>query len=170
GYTAGGMEYGEECFCGDKRDTWERGSSPAPEAECNIVCSGDPRYICGGGARLSWYSWDDEPIAKWTYAQGDAAGEYKMLVPGVVVPLIATMGVNGKVQFLEKHMTGPENSTGAYEFDPSLENAPFPSMYRTMNVKTDVFCAAGVTLPDKVGRQLNIGGWSGESTFGVRLY
>ena len=37
-------------------------------------------------------------------------------------------------------------------------------------VKTDVFCSAGLVLPDKVGRQINIGGWSVESTFGVRLY
>ena len=39
-----------------------------------------------------------------------------------------------------------------------------------MHVKTDVFCAAGLTLPDKVGRQLNVGGWSGPATYGVRLY
>lgn len=37
-------------------------------------------------------------------------------------------------------------------------------------VKTDVFCAAGLTLPDKAGRQILVGGWSGISTFGVRLY
>ena len=39
-----------------------------------------------------------------------------------------------------------------------------------MHVQTDVFCLAGITLPDKVGRQINIGGWSGASTFGIRIY
>lgn len=39
-----------------------------------------------------------------------------------------------------------------------------------MNVKSDVFCGASLTLPDKVGRQLNIGGWANDATFGVRLY
>lgn len=56
-----------------------------------------------------------------------------------------------------------------------------------MHVDTDIFCAppslhflvvlltrltgsAGVVLPDKAGRQLNIGGWSLESTFGLRFY
>lgn len=39
-----------------------------------------------------------------------------------------------------------------------------------MHVKSDVFCSAGLTLPDKVGRQLNVGGWSANSLFGVRLY
>lgn len=35
---------------------------------------------------------------------------------------------------------------------------------------TDVFCAAGLILPDKGGRQLTVGGWNGDSNFGVRLY
>jgi len=39
-----------------------------------------------------------------------------------------------------------------------------------MHVKTDVFCAGSVILPDKAGRQLNVGGWSFDSTFGVRLF
>lgn len=43
-------------------------------------------------------------------------------------------------------------------------------------LETDVFCAAGLTLPDKAGRQLTAGGWTGDaatqsgSTWGVRLY
>ena len=39
-----------------------------------------------------------------------------------------------------------------------------------MHVKTDVFCSASLTLPDKAGRQINVGGWSLDSTFGIRLY
>jgi hypothetical protein len=35
---------------------------------------------------------------------------------------------------------------------------------------TDTFCSAGFTLPDKAGRQITVGGWAGESNFGVRLY
>jgi hypothetical protein len=35
---------------------------------------------------------------------------------------------------------------------------------------TDVFCAAGLTLPDKAGRQLTVGGWNADSNWGVRLY
>jgi hypothetical protein len=92
-----------------------------------------------------------------------------MFIGGVVIPLITTTGVNGKVTFVEKHGTGPPNSTGAYELDPSLADHPNLA-WREMNVKTDVFCSAGLTLPDKVGRQINVGGWSLDSTFGVRLY
>jgi hypothetical protein len=39
-----------------------------------------------------------------------------------------------------------------------------------MHVKSDIFCSAGLVLPDKVGRQLNVGGWALESTYGIRLY
>jgi len=39
-----------------------------------------------------------------------------------------------------------------------------------MHVKTDVFCSAGLTLPDKAGRIINVGGWANPSTTGIRLY
>ena len=93
----------------------------------------------------------------------------QFLIGGIVIPLISTYGVNDKIQFVEKFGTGPPNSTGAYELDVTLAN-DFNLAWRTMHVKTDVFCSAGVVLPDKAGRQINIGGWSLESTYGVRLY
>jgi hypothetical protein len=86
-----------------------------------------------------------------------------------VVPLIATVGINDKVTFLEKGGTGFPNSTGAYELDLSLVSN-FSAAWREMHVKTDVFCSGSIILPDKAGRQLNVGGWSLKSTFGVRLY
>lgn len=55
----------------------------------------------------------------------------------------------------------------------------YPELLRTINTNfenyrnemiTDVFCAAGLILPDKGGRQLTIGGWNGDSNFGIRLY
>ena len=39
-----------------------------------------------------------------------------------------------------------------------------------MHVKTDVFCSAALVLPDKAARILNVGGYSSQSTFGLRLY
>ena len=62
------------------------------------------------------------------------------------------------------------NTTGAFELDLSLVDN-FDAAWRELNgVKTDVFCAGSVTLPDKIGRQINVGGFSGESTFGLRLF
>ena len=91
------------------------------------------------------------------------------MIGGVIVPLIATPGVNGKVTFLEKWGTGPPNTTGAYELDLNLLNN-FTAAWRPMHVQTDVFCSGGLTLPDKVGRQINIGGWANDATYGIRLY
>ena len=85
-------------------------------------------------------------------------------------PLLATVGINGKVSFLEKGGTSElRNSTGAYELDLSLVD-DFDLAWREMHVKTDVFCSGAVVLPDKAARILNVGGWSLTSTFGVRLY
>ncbi|KAL8930749.1 MAG: hypothetical protein Q9208_000290 [Pyrenodesmia sp. 3 TL-2023] len=173
GYMAAGMEYGIECYCGDVVDIETKGGTLKPESECKTTCPGDPRYFCGSGSRLTYYEWSlTDPLYKWDYPSGNAAGSYKFLVPGVVVPLITTVGINGKIMFLEKAGTGPANSTGAFELDPSLiGSGDYLTAWRTLRGhKTDVFCSAGLTLPDKAGRQITIGGWSGTSTFGVRLY
>lgn len=93
----------------------------------------------------------------------------KFLIGGLVVPLVATVGINGKVNFLEKLGTGFPNSTGAYELDLSLVD-DFDHAWRALHVHSDVFCSGSLILPDKSARQLNVGGWSLTSTFGVRLY
>lgn len=167
----GAMEYGEECYCGDLDDFTNGGSKAAPTTDCNVACPGDSDYLCGGGNRLTWYQWTGTPLYKWTYATGNAAGSYKQLMGGVCIPLLTTLGTNNKYQFVEKYGTGEDNSTGAYELDLSKASTPgLGGAWREMHVKTDVFCSAGLTLPDKVGRQINIGGWSGDSLFGIRLY
>ena len=135
-----------------------------PAGDCNTACSGDPTYICGGGNRISYYTWTGTSLTNWAKPTGAAAGQYSFFVGGVVVPLITQHGINGKITFVEKYGTGPPNSTGSYELDPSQKT------WRPLHVKTDVFCSAGLILPDKGGRQINIGGWSGDSTYGVRLY
>ncbi|KAI1640310.1 hypothetical protein F4809DRAFT_591116 [Biscogniauxia mediterranea] len=170
GYAAAGMEYGEECYCGDPIDVTIAGAAITPESDCNVVCAGNASAICGGGSRLSMYFWTGEtPLYVFNYPQGNDAGTYSNLVGGVVTPLMTMQSITGKVTFLEKWGTGAANSTGAYELDLSqLDN--FDAAWRTMHLKTDVFCSAGLVLPDKAGRQLTIGGWSLDSTYGVRLY
>lgn len=163
------MEYGRECYCGDASDLAAHNSVPEPEADCNVPCTGNASYICGGGNRISYYTWTGNPLYTWHQPQGLLAGAYEFLIGGVVIPLITSAAVNGKVTFVEKWGTGPPNSTGAYELDLS-EISNFTAAWRPMHVKTDVFCSAGLTLPDKAGRQINIGGWSGDSTYGIRLY
>ena len=169
GYMSGGMEYGQECYCGDASGLAIGNSTPEPESDCNIACSGNASYICGGGNRISYYTWTGTPIYTWHQPQGVMAGAYEFLIGGVVIPLITSPAINGKITYVEKWGTGPPNSTGAYELDLSELNN-FTAAWRPMHVKTDVFCSASLTLPDKAGRQINVGGWSDDSTYGVRLY
>ena len=116
---------------------------------------------------LQYYKWNGV-MNDWKTPSN--IGRYEFFVPGVVVPLLITLGINNKVSFVEKFGTSEfPNSTGAYELDLSLVN-DFEKTWRTMHVKSDVFCSASIVLPDKGARQLNIGGWSLDSTKGVRLY
>ncbi|KAK1545521.1 WSC domain-containing protein [Colletotrichum paranaense] len=171
GYMAAGLEYGEECYCGDPANIVTQKAAFVDDSECNIVCPGNRSSICGGGARLSTYFWTGTtPLYSWNFGTDAAsAGVYENLIGGVTIPLMTMETITGKVSFLEKFGTGPPNSTGAYELDLSLV-PDISKAWREMHVKTDIFCSAGITLPDKAGRQLNIGGWSGDSTYGVRLY
>ena len=78
----------------------------------------------------------------------------KYLIGGLVVPLIATVGINNKVTFLEKHGTSEyNNSTGAYELDLSLVDN-YQLAWREMHVQTDVFCSGSIVLPDKGARSV----------------
>lgn len=171
GYHAAGLEYGKECYCGDPANIPTRASQKVDDRQCNVPCSGNPSVLCGGGNLLTTYFWKGDPFYTWNFpAPGSPdAGSYEFLIGGVCVPLMTSQAITGKVTFLEKWGTGPPNSTGAYELDLSLVD-DFKSAWRTMHVKTDIFCAGGLTLPDRAGRQINVGGWSGSSLYGVRLY
>jgi len=167
GYPAAGLEYSQECWCGDISDIQKNGGVLGADSECSMPCDGDPYHICGGVQRLTVYTHTD-PLDVWHTPAN--TGRYEFLIGGLVIPLIATVGINNKVTFLEKSGTSPfPNSTGAYELDLSLVG-DYKKAWREMHVKSDVFCAASLILPDKAGRQINIGGWSLDSTKGVRLY
>ncbi|KAH9004837.1 copper radical oxidase [Lactarius deliciosus] len=169
GYPAAGME-NDECWCGDVADITDNGGKTAAESDCSTACSGDPLHLCGGTWRLQLYLWNGT-LNTWSTPAN--IGRYEYLVPGLVPPLLATVGINGKVSFLEKGSESGykefENSSSAYELDLSLVH-DFSHAWREMHVKTDVFCSAAVVLPDKAARILNVGGWSSQSSFGLRLY
>ena len=170
GYGRGGMEYGDECYCGDLSDVQTQGATIAPDTDCNMLCSGNASYYCGAGNRISYYAWQGAGLPQWSYGSGNSAGAYQFLIGGPIIPLIATPAINGKVVFVEKYGTEPAaNSTGTYELDLSLLNN-YQAAFRPLHVKTDVFCSAGLVLPDKVGRHINVGGWSANSLLGIRFY
>ncbi|KAL4076636.1 glyoxal oxidase [Scleroderma yunnanense] len=167
GYPAAGLEYGSQCFCGDITDVAANGGYYVADSQCNMACSGDPIHFCGSNNLLTTYYWNGT-MNVWNTPSN--TGFYEFFIGGIVVPLIATVGINNKVSFLEKWGTSEfTNSTGAYELDISLVD-DYQLAWREMHVKTDVFCSASIILPDKGARQINVGGWSDESTYGIRLY
>ncbi|KAG0645262.1 WSC domain-containing [Hyphodiscus hymeniophilus] len=188
GFNAAGLEYGSQCYCGDIQNikvasapgtstnpadtqfyTYATPPQKVDDSQCNAQCSGATNYYCGSGNLLSYYSWT-APTTKWAFPTGNNAGKYSLLIGGVTVPLITAQMITGKVTFVEKAGTGNPNGTGAYELDLS-QISNFGNAWRQMTpMKTDVFCSAGLILPDKAGRQLTVGGWNGQSLSGVRLY
>ncbi|KAH8590515.1 WSC domain-containing protein [Bisporella sp. PMI_857] len=190
GFNAAGLEYGSQCFCGDVEninvasapgvssnpaDTqyYTRSRTPliVPDARCEAACTGDRQHLCGSGNLLTYYSFEGPtPLYQWDFPTGAAAGRYEFLIGGLNVPLMTAQNVNGKVTFVEKYGSGEPNGTGSYELDLS-QTGSMAAAWRTMRgLQTDVFCSAGLILPDRAGRQLTIGGWAGESNFGIRLY
>lgn len=56
GHAYFGVEYANECYCGD-----ERAGEPAPETDCSMLCDGSAYEWCGGPNRMNLYAVD--PIA-----------------------------------------------------------------------------------------------------------
>lgn len=52
GYKYFGVEYGQECYCGDTINT---GSVSTTSSDCDMDCSGNKWQICGGHSRLNMY-------------------------------------------------------------------------------------------------------------------
>ncbi|KAI5626096.1 WSC domain-containing protein 1-like isoform X1, partial [Silurus asotus] len=50
GYQYAGLEYGSECYCGNRI-----AGARMKEEDCNLDCKGEKGFICGGVARLSVY-------------------------------------------------------------------------------------------------------------------
>ncbi|KAK4227293.1 WSC-domain-containing protein [Podospora fimiseda] len=60
GYPVFGLEYYNECYCGNGLTP---GTAAAPEAECSFPCAGNSNEMCGGDWRINVYefSTDVEP-------------------------------------------------------------------------------------------------------------
>ncbi|KAI2613481.1 WSC-domain-containing protein [Hypoxylon fragiforme] len=49
-YALFGMEYGQECYCGNAP---KASSALSAEADCGMPCKGNPTQLCGGSSRIS---------------------------------------------------------------------------------------------------------------------
>ncbi|KAJ6610549.1 WSC domain-containing protein [Mycena sp. CBHHK59/15] len=68
-YALGGVEYGDECYCGNAL-LYAYGTSEA----CNKPCSGNTSEICGGPHALNVYQYADTPF---TTGPASSLGSYK---------------------------------------------------------------------------------------------
>jgi hypothetical protein len=57
GYPVAGLEYGQECWCGDQTHIDKGTGSFGVDAGCNQACSGDPTTTCGAGGKLAVYNY-----------------------------------------------------------------------------------------------------------------
>jgi hypothetical protein len=107
------------------------------DGNCSVPCSGAKEYNCGANNLLTYYTWDGaDPLYTFEFPEGEAAGEYSLLIGGVTVPLITSQVITGKVTFVQKTQTGFQNGTGVYELDLSLVDTPnsYLTAWRTMYV------------------------------------
>lgn len=61
GYTYFGVEWGQECFCGNALGG--AGTTPVPETDCSQACTGDAHEVCGNSGRLSLYALNGTAVA-----------------------------------------------------------------------------------------------------------
>jgi hypothetical protein len=70
GYAFFGVEYSDECYCGDTFPS----PVAAPASDCSMPCAGDPTAVCGGPNRINVFNNTSGSVASnptvsgWTYA------------------------------------------------------------------------------------------------------
>ena len=52
GYKFAGVQYGSQCFCGN---TAPAATNKIANEECDMKCSGDSNYMCGGSWKMNVY-------------------------------------------------------------------------------------------------------------------
>ncbi|OCF37563.1 hypothetical protein I316_00689 [Kwoniella heveanensis BCC8398] len=57
GYKYAGVEYGEQCMCGNIASTATL--KAAPTTQCNVACKGDAKAMCGGSWRVNLFHLKD---------------------------------------------------------------------------------------------------------------
>ncbi|KAJ7291038.1 glyoxal oxidase N-terminus-domain-containing protein [Mycena rebaudengoi] len=56
GFKYAGLEFADECYCGNSISTANGGGVVVPSTDCNMGCSGNSMQTCGAGFRLTLYT------------------------------------------------------------------------------------------------------------------
>ncbi|QIW96711.1 hypothetical protein AMS68_002229 [Peltaster fructicola] len=70
-YTLAGVEYGNECYCGNTVSNNQ--GLATDQGTCNMACNGDASTLCGGPGRMNLYSLGDATPANTAPVQSPAA-------------------------------------------------------------------------------------------------
>ncbi|KAF9484188.1 hypothetical protein BDN70DRAFT_181683 [Pholiota conissans] len=68
GYTYAGVEYGQECYCGNSLTNNGATGSVISTSNCQTPCAGDSSKMCGGGWTMNVYTKPAASISGWTSA------------------------------------------------------------------------------------------------------
>ena len=114
GYPAAGLEYSDQCcklpsaaqlrrrltcyisVCGDVSDVTNSGGTAAPETDCNMPCSGNGAYLCGGPSRLQLYLWNGT-LNNWQTPSN--IGYYEVNTPAITYTMCCAEGLSIDVVF-----------------------------------------------------------------------
>lgn len=56
GFIYAGLQFGQECWCGNTLDTAGGAGAALPSSSCNVACDGDSTEICGGSWAITLYN------------------------------------------------------------------------------------------------------------------
>ncbi|CAK5265078.1 unnamed protein product [Mycena citricolor] len=79
GYTYAGMQFGQECWCGNSLANGQGGLTSS--SECNMPCKGDASETCGASYRLSLFS-KSIPSYTWSLSQACVVDTSSRLLQG----------------------------------------------------------------------------------------
>lgn len=56
GFVYAGVQFGEQCWCGNSLDKTAGAGAPLDASSCNVPCVGDSTSLCGGSWALTLYN------------------------------------------------------------------------------------------------------------------
>ncbi|KAG8896803.1 hypothetical protein FRB99_008645, partial [Tulasnella sp. 403] len=69
GFTYAGTENGNECWCGNSLTT----NQPLAANQCQTPCAGNSAQVCGGGWKITIFSYGSKPVSSSTTTTSAAA-------------------------------------------------------------------------------------------------
>ncbi len=128
GYSYFGLEYGQECWCGDAMPL-----TPAPASDCSFTCAGNSTQLCGAGWRLNVWS--------------------NLTVPPTPPATVGNFGYLGCYPDTEDQRT----LTGSVTYDPAMtleECAAACAAYPYFGVEYGTQCYCGTSLADTIAESV----------------